>query len=281
MGLCGRSVEPSARLPALTALKLRLCKSEASALAQSQTRLLWHVEQLLVCLGLSCHFPLQQQTLFYQTMYLESWDHFWRIQNNGPAGCRVVTHHFSLSTVETLLSHRNSSGPALAPLPPSFWFLWNRNIEKKICRKCMHIQVSHRHPSLSERGATRLPQSKNGWWASLLQQDVCTVFNQGLVLHEHDCTDTLLRALTVRMLCEIKTNQFPGKKTGLQNSLLGGLFIMQPQVLLSKCVFLFSFKRWCLKMHGASFGTSGNRREGSYSKSIIYGNFWKTPLHHI
>lgn len=177
MGLCGRGVEPSARLPALTALKLRLCKSEASALAQSQTRLLWHVEQLLVCLGLSCHFPLQQQTLFYQTMYLESWDHFWRVQNNGPAGCGVVTHHFSLSTGETL-SHRNSSGPALALLPPSFWFLWNRNIEKN-CRKCTHIQVSHRHPSLSERGATRLPQSKNGWWASVLQQDVCTVFNQG------------------------------------------------------------------------------------------------------
>lgn len=42
----------------------------------------------------------------------------------------------------------------------------------------------------------------------------CSI-KEGLILHKHDCTDTLLRALTVRMLCEIKTNQFPGKRTGL------------------------------------------------------------------
>lgn len=216
MGLCGRGVEPSARLPALTALKLRLCKSEASALAQSQTRLLWHVEQLLVCLGLSCHFPLQQQTLFYQTMYLESWDHFWRIQNNGPAGCRVVTHHFSLSTVETLLSHRNSLGPALAPLPPSFRFLWNRNIEKKFAGNArtyrFHTDILHCQ-SVVPPGCHRVKMADGLLYYSRMCVQ-CSI-KEGLILHKHDCTDTLLRALTVRMLCEIKTNQFPGKRTGL------------------------------------------------------------------
>lgn len=108
---CGGGVVPSARRPTLTALKLWLCKSEASGRAQSQTRLLWHVKQLPVCLGPSCHFPIGTTNIILSART------FWtpetilgRTQNNETAGCRAVTHHFSLSSSQEFL--RVCSGSA-------------------------------------------------------------------------------------------------------------------------------------------------------------------------
>lgn len=95
----------AAQLPALTAAMLRVCKSEASGLTESQTRLLWHVKQLLVCLGLSCPFSTATTNIILSAHIFGLQKAFLgRTQNNGSAGCRAVTLHFSLSSVKTLLS---------------------------------------------------------------------------------------------------------------------------------------------------------------------------------
>ncbi len=90
-----------------------------------------------------------------------------RTQNNETAGCRAVTHHFSLSSVKTQLSG----------IPPGLFWLCRllhfgfceMRILKKSCRKCTHTHRFHTHILHCQSGATRLPQSKNSWMG------ICTV----------------------------------------------------------------------------------------------------------